>query len=292
MQGDISEVETKAPSALTTESSTLKISSYQSDPLACFLLDRLHLTPRTFALAMFGWAAVVNLALPTLIIGAMPQTYGEGGWYRYLLYLTASGIVVFNLLIPPVIGGYYLWLSRVPQELFPGLVATETLKLDSKQKLDLSSGLDTLFRQRWADKAAPVAILVFAMWYLTMFHFEAPRFGSIPFATATAESLMGSLENKIDVGILAAIPWMVVSVYWVAMIIVRGRQNIRGLSRAFRAPVIVEPLHPDKCGGLLIVNRYAIRLSYLIAACGFGLGLLALANSFRGWAPVDSWLFA
>ena len=65
--------------------------------------------------------------------------------------------------------------------------------------------------------------------------------------------------------------WML-AMYMTGMIIARVLVNIWGLHKVLRASIVnVQPLHPDKVGGLRTISDYALGLSYLIAMCGLGL---------------------
>lgn len=275
------------------ESPALRFNTYQSDPFARFLLDVVHLTPKGFALIALAWAAALHIVAPVAIMAAMPGTYGEDGWEKYLLYLAQTGLVALNLFICPVLVGFYLWVSRAPRGLFSQLFDSRVFKVDANQKLAMSKQLGTLYSQRWAGKAALLAVALFVMWYVSWFHFGAPRFGDVPIQSEAAKSLLGGFEGRVDVGQLAVSPGILVLIYFFIMLVLRAGQTIWGLYLTFRTvAVVVEPLHPDKCGGLRPVNRYAVTCSYLIAAGGFGLGLGAFSAAFRGGLSTEYWLYA
>ena len=75
-----------------------------------------------------------------------------------------------------------------------------------------------------------------------------------------------------------------ISFYMVGMLAIRGLITFVGLRRVFQvAEVSVQPLNPDKCGGLASLRDYALRLSYLIAALGLGIaGFLYITSRSLG----------
>jgi hypothetical protein len=63
--------------------------------------------------------------------------------------------------------------------------------------------------------------------------------------------------------------------YAVCMIVARELATIQILRNMFkRYQVKLYPLHPDRCGGLLAINEYALNFTYFIAVAGIGLSLI------------------
>jgi hypothetical protein len=70
--------------------------------------------------------------------------------------------------------------------------------------------------------------------------------------------------------------------YAICQIVARQVATIVGLRRLFRRfEVAAQPLHPDRCGGLRAINAYAVRFTYVIAAAGLAVGLIAYVTLRR-----------
>lgn len=264
----------------------------ESDPVAYFFSNKLRLTPKLLAIYVLAWSIAINIFLPMLIMFMMPATYTNRGWIDYSRYFAGSGLIVFNLLIPPFIAGYYLWLTGPSQKLVFSVIENKNLQLDAKGKETLIRRLDSLFSKPWAWRVMILTLALFVTWYFTSWHSGLPQISNQANSIGTGKSFIGYLSGKIDIGVLSAIPWILFGAYWTIMIIIRGIQNIYSLWIIFRnTPMSIEPLHPDRCGGLRLLNSYVIRLSYLIGVAGFGLGLLVLASSWSEWTVGDLWIY-
>lgn len=74
-------------------------------------------------------------------------------------------------------------------------------------------------------------------------------------------------------------PIAAVGYHLVVVILARGLMAVRGLRRVFRDREIkLQPMHPDKCGGIGCIGDYALRVSYFIAFLGVGVSI-AFVNS-------------
>jgi hypothetical protein len=275
------------PSEETVESVILNYTFNQPDPVARFLTDKLHFTPRSFSFFMLG-LGILMMALPTLIIAIMHDTYGYNGWYEYLLFLLRTSFLFTGLLLPPLIGGYYLWMSTVPHSLIHDVLQTGVLKLSTIQNIETKNRLEKIYSKNWSILAIIATFLLCFLYYYVMVYInsDSKNFIKLPvftsdFFTAISDKIdISDLSGQLDIGAFTVIPWLIFGVYAIIMIFIRGCQNIIGLSLLFKnSDADIEPLHPDKCGGLNVINRYVLRLSYLIAGCGLGLGLFNLATS-------------
>jgi hypothetical protein len=83
------------------------------------------------------------------------------------------------------------------------------------------------------------------------------------------------------VGILL-LPWMC-GWYMICMIAGRELAMVAGLRAFFgEGDFILDPLHPDRCGGLGPLNHFALTFTYLIAACALGLAIMTYLAILTG----------
>ena len=86
----------------------------KNDPLAGFLINKCKLTPVSFAF----FSVVITLAI---FIGIAWSTNTLASSYGQIGFLEDTSIWVWELLIKPVLFGYYLWESNAIKSLLLGL---------------------------------------------------------------------------------------------------------------------------------------------------------------------------
>ena len=131
-------------------------------------------------------------------------------------------------------------------------------------------------KAQWRWVAIGVAIVIAIIFFLFT---DWPETAD---ALRTPQPYLGEFANW-KYGALIVVtttPGWMLGFYMIAMLVIRGIITFIGLRKVFHAAEVnVQPLHPDKCGGLTDLRDYALRLSYMIAA--FGLGI-------AGWLYVTS----
>jgi hypothetical protein len=83
---------------------------------------------------------------------------------------------------------------------------------------------------------------------------------------------------------LVGLPLATVGVYMVCMIAAKEFATIYALRHLFQGEAFrLVPLHPDGCGGLQALSKYALTFGYFLAVAGLGLALLSV-QSINGGA--------
>ena len=75
----------------------------QKDPLIPFLtFKKINFNTQSFALFVFFWSIIFNIAVPTIIIALMRGTYRANGWLQYLHANVINGSIFINIFFPPL----------------------------------------------------------------------------------------------------------------------------------------------------------------------------------------------
>jgi hypothetical protein len=230
--------------------------SLRADPLARGL-ERLRIRPSVFGLILLAFGLVHTLLLPA-IFGYLNTSDSGGG--VVLGALDDWPALVVELVMVPVIAGYYVWQPGTMQAVYYGLAGR------------LSRGPELVAR------AAELTRML--GW---------PGWGPLAFAVGLLEAGYALLiyQGYAIVTWETANPAMLVSLllirfltfYCLVFIVVRQVLMIIGLNRVFlEFAVEIAPLHPDKAGGLRMLGDYVLTTGLIIAAIGlnFGMGLLRL----------------
>ncbi len=222
------------------------------DPLAGLLFERWRLTPLHAALLGLS----VDLLFKALLVWHdlhskdPPRCWAFINWGDWDLF--AANVLV-GLLIVPSVWAFYAWMTIAPPALLEEL---DRERLFSGTAQDVATTVvarnTRLLKSRlWPFLALLVPLSLGTFW-ITQFH----------------RQLGASLY-------LQLVPW---SFGWfmAGMIVLRELGLIRILRQYFATPGLeLRPLHPDRCGGLGPLNRYAMHFTYLIAMAACGLALLS-----------------
>ncbi|MHB8104891.1 MAG: hypothetical protein ACYDG5_05055, partial [Dehalococcoidales bacterium] len=196
--------------------------------------------------------------------------------------------LVFNIFVIPLIAGFYLWISSAPQVLIANLISSEIfIKVCENQKKELVvffGSTKKLLNKQW-----PLIALIFGIMAVPLL----VLFNTLGFG------LIAQGEHN-WVGSIIIFPYLSLTIYMVFMIITKGITTILLIRNLFRSfAITLFPWHPDHCGGLYDINNYALKFTYIIAICGFGLGLLILHsssadkffNDFLLWIALGLYIF-
>lgn len=237
--------------ASRTDWSALKV--YARDPLGRLIHDRLGIvSARTFY-----WIATIVQVLDIVVLVTVALVSGKDLHSLYdeaSLRTTLAVIcyVVFALGVSPVAWTFYVWFNRAPTILLSELSSLSIVH-DVTPQADAEAfrGAERLFHfRRWPIASAAITAGMTAV-VIVMHAWKPPS-------------------------LFIALPVWAVGWYMICMVASREIATILTLHLFFRrGRLTVNPVHPDGCGGLGALNRFAVRFTYLLAACGVGLILLA-----------------
>jgi hypothetical protein len=218
---------------------------YRSDPLARLLKDKLRLTPVNLALLWTG--TVLCVGFFTSLFSSVLFSQGEKvgflqdwvGW-------------VWNLFFTPVLAGYYLWSADAIAGVIRELQESDTVDISVS---DVGLIMDAYQRPWRKLVSVGVAVIAGVLYFLGQGYFEsyssaalAPRIG------LTVTSTVGA--------------------YGASMLILTFITNGWALWRILRDKEFdINPLHPDRCGGLKAMSTYSLRTAFMVAVFGMVIGL-------------------
>lgn len=220
----------------------------QVDPLVAFLRGRLGLTPLRFSLTITLLGAL-GASLISAVSGKLITQGDEVG------LLQDWSALVWMLVFTPALTGYYLW---APEAIFTILERLRTSGAVEIGREDYQRiGLVYAGTGAYKYVALVVALLV-----------------SVPFYTERA-NLVGWASNSVLAKLGATLGFFV-GCYMVVMLLLTLVINVLVLRALLgEKRFTVNPLHPDRCGGLRALSDYALRTAYLIAVFAFLMGSTA-----------------
>jgi hypothetical protein len=230
-----------------------KIKFYSGDILACFLIDRLHLTPIRFA----------------LISGILALGYGYlCSWASNTLNLFMKEWIgwVWGFLVVPMLMGYYLWGSNSMEGLIKDLQKSDIIDIsDSDMNLALST-----YQKSWRMFFSFVlAVITSVAYFKSRAYTEAwTSINLIAKFTSTIAYFVGS--------------------YLMIMLILTLITNYRTLRQILHNKRFnLNPLHPDRCGGLKSLSEYSLKTASL--AIVFCVMIVLMLYQFRD-TEVYKWI--
>lgn len=222
----------------------------RADPLARFLA-RLRLGPLQVAGIVAIYGALYSLALPAAfgLLFTSPRVTGSlDDW---------PNLVILLVMVPLVIG-YYVWQPAIIQSTYAGISAR--LGANPAGAARVAALLAPMNWPFWTVLALAASLLTCATWLL-----------NIP-------SWAGTTWQTANVPMIAAIlPLRFVMFYTLTFIVMRQIVVLIGLNRFFAEfNVEIQPMHPDRAGGLRLLGNYVLTTGILIAVVGlyFGMQLL------------------
>jgi len=210
---------------------------YRSDPLATLLVEKWHLSPLTAGLGSIAIAAILALLTAGVTNTLWSHPDQTGMFQNQFFWITT---ILFN----PFIIGYYLWSFKAISRLIQTLDESDVVDID-RAKIDRMSALIYYRKGRnlWAIASAACLGLIVCV---------------------TKAPVSESWTSSTPLATLAITINTFVIVYAGTILILNLIDNIRILHRLLKSKKLnVNPLHPDRCGGLKFLSDYSIKTAYL-----------------------------
>jgi hypothetical protein len=216
---------------------------HSSDPLARFLIDRLGLTP--IRVAVIIPVGALLLGVITDIINSSLLSANQASLLRDWSYW------VWSCFFTPVVVGYYVWVSGAMESLLRSIKESEVVEISDEE----IKSLIPLYRQvRWNYLSLFLGIMIGVLFYLSR--------ADVPSLSANFFSrMLGSIS-------------MCIGGYIISMTVISFVLNVYSLRKVLRDKKFnLNPLHPDKCGGLRVLSEYSLKTAYLASAFGVVIGM-------------------
>jgi hypothetical protein len=221
---------------------------YRADPLARWLIDKCHLKPVSLALLSILVSSAIYLFVATVTKTLVLQG-------KYLGLLQDWFAWVWICLLNPVIFGYYLWSFKAIYHLIVYLENSDIVDIsETKIKTVLLH-----YKQPWRKFLALAAAVSYGIWYFFVqqnVHNWTGSDGELP-------ALTGAING--------------VAIFYTGTILVLTLiTNVQVLHELLgNKQLKINPLHPDRCGGLSPLSQYSLNTAYLVAIFGM---MITLSN--------------
>ena len=233
---------------MTNHKFTQKRNLHRFDPVAYLVIEKFRLSALTFGLLAAVTATGVYL-FTAWISNTLWSKQGQMGllqdWIPWLV----------GLFINPVTLGYYLWSFQAIDQVIQELEISDVLEID---KLEIDQFVINLYSQKWRKLSA----LASAIFFSTIVFIIRPRLES----SWTSSSLLPILT--ITIATFAV-------VYMGSILVLNLITNIWIFYRILgKKDLDVNPLHPDRCGGLRCLSDYSLKTAYLVGVLGIWIGVI------------------
>lgn len=221
---------------------------YSADPLARWLIDKYSLKPIGFGLISILIASAIYL-----LVAAITQTVILDG--NYLGLLQDWFAWVWICLLNPVIFGYYLWSFKAIYHLIQYLDKTDIVDVSEEEINFVLSP----YQQKWRKFLALGIAIAFGIWYFSVqknVHNWTGSDGGLPALTGAVNGAAIFYSGTILVLTLISNVWVLHTLL--------GSKKLN-----------INPLHPDRCGGLSPLSQYSLNTAYLVAIFGM---MITLSN--------------
>jgi hypothetical protein len=247
---------------MTDSKSLQKPNFYRSDPVADQLIEKFALSPLGFGLLSIVITAGLAL-LTAWISNTLWSKPGQMGllqdWFPW----------VWVLFINPVVLGYYLWSFQAINKVIKDLQSSDVVETD---KPEIYQNALNPYYQRWRKflalgSAVSFSIIVFI----------------------TRPSLKNSWTGSGMLPALAVTIATFATVYMGSMLVLNLITNVWVLHNILGSKELklnVNPLHPDRCGGLRSLSNYSLKTAYLAAVLGLMVGFIEYQFITQGFGRV------
>lgn len=221
---------------------------YRSDPVAYFLIAKLRLSPLSLGLLSIAIAASFYLFV-AWISGTLWSQPGQKGLLQDPLPW------VWVLVISPIVLGYYLWSFQAIDYVIQDLEKSDVIETDSSEIDQISF---SPYAQRWRKFLALSSAVCFSL-----------------FVFVTRSGLKNSWTSSAPLPAFTVTLATLVAVYIGSILVLNLITNVWILHQILGTKDLkVNPLHPDRCGGLRALSDYSLKTAYLAAVLGIMVGLI------------------
>ncbi len=248
---------------MTIIKSLQKRNLYRFDPIAYLLLEKFHLSPLAFGLLSIVGGTSLYL-LTAWISGTLWAKPGHMG------LLQDPFPWIWVLFINPIVLGYYLWSFQAIDKVIQDLEASDVLDIDESEIEEVDQIAFSAYKPKWRKFIALSSAIIFST-----------------FVCITRFGLSDSWTSSHLLPILMVTVITFVVVYMGSVLVLNLITNIWILHRILkrelgRREFNVNPLHPDRCGGLRSLSDYALKTAYLAAVLGVMVGFIEYQFILRG----------
>ncbi len=232
-------------------------SFYSSEPIAYLLIEKFRLEPLRFGLV--STVIFTGLALLTAwVSNTLWSKPGQVGLVQSLIPWIA--LIFFN----PILLGYYVWSFQAIKNLIQELKISNVLETDNLEEIDLIALKP--YYQKWRKFIALGSAISFSIFvFYTRFGLENTWSGS---------GLLPNLATTVGTFVIA---------YMGSVLVLNLITNIWVLHHILgKKKLNVNPLHPDRCGGLRSLSHYSLKTAYLAAIFGIWIGAVEYQFIMQG----------
>ncbi|BBD62079.1 hypothetical protein NIES2109_49170 [Nostoc sp. HK-01] len=248
---------------MTIIKSLQKRNLYRFDPIACLLLEEFKLSPFSF-----GLLGIVIGSGIFLITAWVSNTLWLPPGQKGLLQDVFPWIWV--ILINPVVLGYYLWSFQAIDSVIQELEESKVLEIDESEIQAINQIIFNAYKPQWRKFSAFSSAVIFSIFvFVTRFGLKNSWSSSHPLTI-----LMITSATLILVYVGSVLIINLITNIWILHSILKRALNKKDFN--------VNPLHPDRCGGLRCLSDYAIKTAYLAAVLGMMVGFIEYQFITRG----------
>ena len=230
------------------------------DPVANLLIEKLHFTPVTLAIV---WTVIV------IILNSIAALASDS----FFSSATQMGLTndwiwwVWTLVFTPVLTGYYLWSADSMRGIIRGLRQSNILKIEEADVNAVMKYFGNPWRQYWSFA---FMLIIGVLVYVSRREFS------------------GFAGSSIATKLVVSFTYAILS-YFTAILISNLFANVWSIRRIMRDKTLnINPLHPDRCGGLRVLSDYSIKVVYLNAVFGILISITGYRLITQGyvWAAI------
>jgi len=226
--------------------------SNKSDPLAYLLIAVYGLKPIKIAAFSIVASLIIQVLLAFANNALLMSNKSHNGILRDADFWT------WCLLLQPIIAGYYLWSISAVRNVVEKLAKLNTIEFSYKYIRVINICYQKPYR---LYISLIIAFCATSQWCISGPILTESWFKDIPLATVVAVSNF------------------FIDTYIISMIVVNLFTNILLIQRILRGSykdkkLKINPLHPDKCGGLSPLSQYSLSTAYLVAILGIVISLI------------------
>jgi hypothetical protein len=177
---------------------------------------------------------------------------------------------IWVLFIIPVVLGYYLWSFQAIDRVIQNLEASDVLDIDETEIEAINQIALNAYKPRWRKFLAITSAVIFSLFVcLTRFKLSNSWTASHPLVISII-----TLVTFVVVYMGSVLVLNLIANIWILHHILKRELK--------RKEFNINPLHPDRCGGLRSLSEYALKTAYLVAVLSIMTGFIMFQFITRG----------